>query len=40
MATGVVVALAGALLLLNGLGTITGNPILYGMSGGTGSSGG
>jgi hypothetical protein len=26
-------ALGGSLLLLNGLGTITGNPILYGMSG-------
>ena len=33
MATGAAIALAGSLLLLNGLGTITGNPILYGMSG-------
>jgi ATP-dependent Zn protease len=33
MAFGAFTALAGSLLLLNGLGTITGNPILYGMSG-------
>jgi ATP-dependent Zn protease len=33
MAFGAWVALGGSLLLLNGLGTITGNPILYGMSG-------
>src|SRR5262249_2781005 len=33
MAFGAAVALAGSLLLLNGLGTITGNPILYGLSG-------
>jgi ATP-dependent Zn protease len=33
MLFGAAVALGGSLLLLNGLGTITGNPILYGMSG-------
>jgi hypothetical protein len=33
MVFGAFVALAGSMLLLNGLGTITGNPILYGMSG-------
>jgi ATP-dependent Zn protease len=33
MAFGVFVALGGSLLLLNGLGSLTGNPILYGMSG-------
>ena len=33
MVFGVVTALSGSLLLLNGLGTITGNPILYGLSG-------
>ena len=32
MAIGAATALGGSLLLLNGLGTITGNPILYGMS--------
>jgi ATP-dependent Zn protease len=33
MVIGAAIALGGSLLLLNGLGTITGNPILYGMSG-------
>ena len=33
MVFGTFVALGGSLLLLNGLGTITGNPILYGLSG-------
>ena len=40
MIFGAVVAVTGAVLLVNGLGTISGSPIIHGLSGATGSSGG